>query len=128
VVVWSQIAAWSEVTMRWICGLAVQLLACGAASATTVTIELPGNETPEIAKVTYACGERRITATYINTEANQFAVLDLGDATIAMVTVLSGSGARYAGQQYEWWTKGEEATFTDLWGQTQSPLACKAIM
>src|SRR4051794_5120940 len=98
------------------------------AAATTVTIQLPGNETPQFAKVTYACGERRVTATYINTEANQFAVLDLGDATVAMVTVLSGSGARYAGQQYEWWTKGEAATLTDLRSQTQSPLACKAIM
>lgn len=114
--------------MRCVTGLAALFLACGAASATTVTIELPGNETPQIAKVTYACGERRVTATYINTEANQFAVLDLGDATVAMVTVLSGSGARYAGQQYEWWTKGEEATLTDLRSQTQSPLVCKATM
>jgi membrane-bound inhibitor of C-type lysozyme len=114
--------------MRWIAGLAALLVGCGAASATTVTIELPGNETPQIAKLTYACGERRVTATYINTEANQFAVLNLGDATVAMVTVLSGSGARYAGQQYEWWTKGEEATLTDLRTDAQSPLACKAIM
>ena len=114
--------------MRCITGMAALFLTCGAASATTVTIELPGNETPDIAKVTYACGERRVTATYINTEANQFAVVDLGDATVAMVTVLSGSGARYAGQQYEWWTKGEEATLTDLRSDKQSPLACKAIM
>jgi membrane-bound inhibitor of C-type lysozyme len=108
--------------------MAALFLACRAASATTVTIELPGNETPQVAKVTYACGERRVTATYINTAANQFAVLDLGDATVAMVTVLSGSGARYAGQQYEWCTKGEEATLTDLRSEKQSPLACKAIM
>src|SRR5262245_60890322 len=114
--------------MRWIIGLAALCLACRAASATTVTIELPGSETPQSAEVTYACGERRITATYINTEANQFAVLDLGDATVAMVTVLSGSGARYAGQQYEWWTKGEDATLTDLRSETRSPLTCRAIM
>ena len=74
------------------------------------------------------CGESSVTATYINTAANQFAVLDLGDATVAMVTVLSGSGARYSGQQYEWWTKGEEATLTDLSSANQRPLACKAIM
>jgi membrane-bound inhibitor of C-type lysozyme len=108
--------------------LTVLLLTGSAAAATTVTIELPGNETPQTAKVTYACGERRVTATYINTEANQFAVLDLGDATVAMVTVLSGSGARYAGQQWEWWTKGEQATLTDVRGGAQSPLACTAMM
>ena len=114
--------------MRCVTGLAAFILTCSAASATTVTIELPGNDTPQIAEVTYACGERRITATYINTETNQFAVLDLGDATVAMVTVLSGSGARYAGQQFEWWTKGEEATLTDLRSEPRAPLACKATM
>ena len=31
-----------------------------------------------------------------------------------MVNVLSASGARYAGRQYTWWTKGNSADFYDL--------------
>jgi len=108
-----------------ITGAAV-LLGGSAAWATTITIELPGDEKPETNKVAYACGDRTVTATYINTSGNQFAVLDLGDATIVTVTVMSGSGARYVGQQYEWWTKGDQATLTDLMQDPQKPLDCTA--
>jgi len=95
-----------------------------AASATTVTIDLPGEETPQTEKVSYACGDKTVAATYINTTGNQFAVLELGDATVVVVTVMSGSGARYVGQHYEWWTKGDTATLTDLMQDPQKPIEC----
>ena len=40
-------------------------------------------------------------------------IVKLGDDTVLMVNVLSASGARYAGQQYVWWTKGNSADFYD---------------
>lgn len=111
--------------MKGIAVLAGSLLAMTvAASATTVTIKLPGKEKPQTTKVAYACPGRKMAVTYINTSGNQFAVLDLGKTTVVAVSVISGSGARYVGQQYEWWTKGKEATFTDLMQNPQKPVTC----
>jgi membrane-bound inhibitor of C-type lysozyme len=103
------------------------MLAAGPALATTVTIELPGSEAPQPHLVAYDCDGERIAATYINSGTNALAVLKIGDATVVFANVLSGSGARYAGQQYIWWTKGEEADLYDLTkGDNAPPLHCKA--
>jgi membrane-bound inhibitor of C-type lysozyme len=111
--------------VKGIAFLAGSLLAMTVvASATTVAIKLPGKEKPQTTKATYTCPGRKMTVTYINTSANQFAVLDLGKTTVVTVSVISGSGARYVGQQYEWWTKGKEATFTDLMQNPQKPVTC----
>lgn len=114
--------------MKCIAFLGSALLAMTvAASATTVTLKLPGKEKPQRTSVAYTCPGRGVAVTYINTSANQFAVLDLGKTTIVAVSVISGSGARYVGQQYEWWTKGREATFTDLMKNPQKPITCTQI-
>jgi membrane-bound inhibitor of C-type lysozyme len=97
------------------------------ASATTVTLKLPGKEKPQTTSVAYACPGQKVAVTYINTSGNQFAVLDLGKSTVVAVSVMSGSGARYVGQHYEWWTKGNEATFTDLMQSPPKPVTCKQI-
>ena len=52
-------------------------------------------------------------------------MLALGNRTIVTVAVLSGSGARYVGQTLQWWTKGEEATFTDLTKGGDAGEVCK---
>ena len=101
--------------------------AASAAPATTVTIELPGDAQPETNRVVYACADRQVPVTYINTPDNQFAILDLGDRTIVTVNVLSGSGARYVGRQYEWWSKGDNAQFTDLMQNPQKPIDCSTV-
>ncbi|MBL8585033.1 MAG: MliC family protein [Rhizobiaceae bacterium] len=98
-------------------------LAPTAALATTVTIELPGSEPPSVQNLTYDCDGRTIGATYINTAANALAVLDLGEETVVMANVLAASGAKYAGQKYVWWTKGDEADLYDLTQDEKTPLA-----
>jgi membrane-bound inhibitor of C-type lysozyme len=110
--------------MKTLLALAVLLAASLPVRATTITLDLPGQDTPQTRKVAYTCGTRNVAATYINTKGNQFAVVDLGDTTVAMVSVLSGSGARYVGQQYEWWTKGETAMLTDLRQAEPKPIEC----
>lgn len=87
----------------------------GAALADPLAIDLPEAASAERSTVAYSCdGDRKVTAEYINAGDNALAVVDLGDARILMVNVISGSGARYAGRQYIWWTKGETADFYDL--------------
>ncbi|WP_395448088.1 MliC family protein [Aminobacter sp. UC22_36] len=102
-------------------------VATSAATASAVTLELPGNAPVERSAVVYRCGDRDVKAEYINAGDNSLAVLTIGDETIVAVTVLSGSGAKYAGQHYVWWTKGDNADLYDLTkGEDAPPLSCTA--
>jgi len=104
-------------------------LVSGAAFADPLTIDLPGAASAERTTVAYSCGgDRKVTAEYVNAGANLLAIVYLGEKTLLMVSVLSGSGARYAGQQYIWWTKGDSADFHDLTkGENAAPeFSCKA--
>lgn len=91
------------------------------AFAATITIELPGNA-PETATVSYKCdGGQAVTAIYVNATDNSLAVLKIGEETIVAANVLAGSGARYAGGKYIWWTKGREADLYDVTNGEDAP-------
>ena len=102
--------------------------ATNAAMASTVTLELPGGAPVERNSVNYKCGDQAVKAEYINAGDNSLVVLTLGDRTVVAVTVLSGSGAKYAGQQYVWWTKGDNADLYDLMKGDDAPavFSCEA--
>ena len=107
--------------------LAAALLGVAAAHADPLTIDLP--DAAERQTVAYSCdGDRKVTAEYVNAGANSLAIVKLGDDTVLMVNVLSASGARYAGQQYVWWTKGNSADFYDLTKGEDAPaeFSCEA--
>jgi len=84
----------------------------------------------DVRTIDYRCtGERKMSVRYYNSDDNHLALLRLEGKSLLFVTVMSGSGARYVSRQYEWWTKGNEATLRDtLKGEgTQSVLAnCQA--
>ncbi len=105
----------------------VLLAAASAAHADTLTIDLPG--AAERQTVAYICGDgTKATAEYINAGSNALAIVTLDGKTLLMANVLSGSGARYAGQQYVWWTKGNFADFYDLAKGENAPpeFSCEA--
>lgn len=103
--------------------------ATSTAMASTVTLELPGDAPVERNAVDYKCGDQAVKAEYVNTGDNSLAVLTLIDRTVVAVTVLSASGARYAGQNYVWWTKGDNADLYDLMKGEDAPavLSCEAV-
>ncbi|MEO5321809.1 MliC family protein [Mesorhizobium sp. CC13] len=103
--------------------------ATSAAMASTVTFELPGEVAVERNTVGYKCGNQAVKAEYINAGSTSLAVLTLGDDTVVTVNVLSGSGAKYAGQQYVWWTKGDNADLYDLFKGEDAPavFSCEAV-
>jgi len=104
-------------------------LCSGAAFADPLTIDLPDAASAERTTVAYSCeGDRKVTAEYVNAGDNSLAIVNLGKQTVLTVSVLSGSGARYAGQQYIWWTKGNSADFYDLTkGEDAAPVfSCTA--
>lgn len=115
--------------MRLFLAAMVLASAVGTASATNVTLELPGDAKVERQSVAYKCGDRDVKAEYINAGSNSLVVLGLDDETVIAVTVLSGSGARYAGQQYVWWTKGDNADLYDLTKGEEAPavFSCEAV-
>lgn len=115
--------------MRSMFSAIILVAATGAAMASTVTLELPGDAPVERAAISYKCGDQTVKADYINTAGNSLAVLTLGGETVVFVNVLSGSGARYAGQQYVWWTKGDNADLYDLTKGEDAPavLSCAAV-
>ena len=84
----------------------------GLKNSTDIVIRLPGPE-QSVARetISYECdADQRVVAEYINAGANSLAVLKIGEETIIAANVMAGSGAKYAGGRYEWWTKGDEAT------------------
>jgi membrane-bound inhibitor of C-type lysozyme len=114
--------------MQWTLTLAAALVS-GAALADPPTIDLPGAASAERTTIAYSCGgDRKVTAEYVNAGGNSLAIVNLGEQTVLMVSVLSGSGARYAGQQYIWWTKGNSADFYDLTKGEDAPpvFSCQA--
>ncbi|WP_439500378.1 MliC family protein [Aminobacter ciceronei] len=103
--------------------------ATSAAMASTVTLDLPGDAKVERNAVDYGCGDQTVKAEYVNAGDNSLAVLTLGDRTVVAVTVLSASGAKYAGQNYVWWTKGDNADLYDLTKGEDAPavMSCEAV-
>lgn len=90
----------------------------------TVTVQLdPGTET-SVTLASYRCDQGdAFTVQYINSAQNALAVIPIDGAERIFVNVVSGSGARYVSGEYEWWSKGEEATLTNVIAGTQ-PQQC----
>jgi len=74
---------------------------------------------------TYQCeGLEPFAVDFINAEPNFLAIVPIGPRKLVFVNVLSGSGAKYVAGQYEFWTKGTDATLTDLQADPQTPVNC----
>lgn len=112
--------------MRVLAALLGLAFACGAAQATTITIELPGAEELRTSDEVYECGDgASVAASYLNAGNVALVVLSIDEETIVAANVLAASGARYAGDRYIWWTRGDEASLYDLTkGEDAPPVEC----
>ncbi len=78
--------------------------------------------------VQYDCGlSEPLSVDYINAAPNFLAIVPVDGQKLVFVTVLSGSGAKYAAGEYEWWTKGPEATLANLTTPDAEPMTCTEI-
>ncbi len=69
----------------------------------------------------YQCeGLEPFTVEFINAEPNFLALLPLGGRKLIFVNVISADGAKYVAGQYEFWTRGADATLTDVQADSQS--------
>lgn len=84
------------------------------------------------ATMRYRCEDNKhVTASYYNGPNNQIALLSLdGKPPLLFVSVLSGSGARYAHGPNLWLTKGNRAMLEDITrGERAKPVYadCRAV-
>lgn len=113
--------------------LAFAYLLYGASvSAAELTIQLAGSEPVTRKTIRYQCDAKgakmglpgqTFSVEYINGAGNSLAVLPVSGKSLIFSNVVSGSGARYAAQQYIWWdAAGRGASFSSdsLAGKAQS--------
>lgn len=94
---------------------AVVLLTPAWAAATELTITIPGdNFSIERLDTAYECSGERLDVEYINAGPVSLAIFTYDGQSVVAANVLSASGARYAGAQYVWWSKGAEGFLYDL--------------
>ncbi len=82
--------------------------------ADDIAIPMPGDTKVSHVDANYQCGGERVGVSYINAGSVGLARLSLGNTIIVASSVIAGSGAKYAGGPYVWWSKGEEAEFYDV--------------
>ena len=64
---------------------------------------------------------------YLNETANHLAVVPVKGRPTIFVTVPSGSGAKYAAQEFVWWEAGGGTTFQSGFSGTDASSACKTV-
>lgn len=99
-----------------------------AQTGATITIPVPTAQSVDSTQATYACTDDAVVKVeYFNAGAVSLATLSMKDEFVVVANVISGSGARYAGDRFIWWTKGDEASLYDLTKGEDTPgVACRA--
>lgn len=107
-----------------------------SASASTLNIPLVPASHVEKISTFYQCSGSRdlrdrlakpsVPVTYFNAGAVSLAVLQVDGQTLVFSNVISGSGARYTANRFEWWSKGETAFFSEVGSDPAAQLTCKA--
>ncbi|KWR92092.1 MliC family protein [Cupriavidus sp. IDO] len=107
------------------CGLAlIATLGIGTAAQAARNPGIDDVRFQNIRTVRYQCeGDMTLAVRYFNSPDNQIAIFRLEGKSVLAVNVISGSGARYVGGRYEWWTKGEDGTLRELMkGENEPPV------
>jgi heat shock protein HslJ len=93
-----------------------------------VLINIPGARTVDRQALRYDCAGQSIAAEYINAGPVSLVTLTIGGEFVVASNVLSASGAKYAGGQYIWWTKGDGATLIDtMKGENDPGVTCSRV-
>jgi membrane-bound inhibitor of C-type lysozyme len=104
--------------------LAAAAMMGGVDVSAQVVLSLEGNFERNV--VRYECeGLEPFAVDYINAQPNFLAILPVDNQKLVFVATIAGSGVRYVSGQYEWWTKGSDATLADLTAaEGTEPVTC----
>ncbi|CVI61708.1 MULTISPECIES: MliC family protein [Agrobacterium] len=113
-----------SVATTWLAAFSMSI-ATGA-MAEELVIPLPNDTTVEKVETVYQCAADKVEAVYFNAGKISLVRLGLKDGVTVAANVISGSGAKYQGGIYVWWSKGEEADLYDLMAdpQMKQPVHC----
>lgn len=99
--------------------IGVVVLCSASAAATDLTIHLKGNDPVKSMTARFQCDAQGatmglpsgvFTVEYLNGAGNHLAVVPVKGNSMIFVTVPSGSGAKYAAEQFTWWDAGSRGT------------------
>ncbi|UXT41284.1 hypothetical protein FY137_08830 [Agrobacterium tumefaciens] len=108
------------------CLAAFSMSVATGAMAEELVIPLPKDTTVEKVETVYQCATDKVEAVYFNAGDISLVRLGLKDGVTVAANVISGSGAKYQGGIYVWWSKGEEADLYDLMAdpEMKKPVHC----
>ena len=108
------------------CLAAFSMSVATGAMAEELVIPLPKDTTVEKVETVYQCAADKVEAVYFNAGEISLVRLGLKDGVTVAANVISGSGAKYQGGIYVWWSKGEEADLYDLMAdpEMKQPVHC----
>lgn len=108
------------------CLAAFSMSVSTGAMAEELVIPLPNDTTVEKVETVYQCAADKVEAVYFNAGEISLVRLGLKDGVTVAANVISGSGAKYQGGIYVWWSKGEEADLYDLMAdpEMKKPVHC----
>ena len=108
------------------CLAAFSMSVATRAMAEELVIPLPNDTTVEKVETVYQCAADKVEAVYFNAGEISLVRLGLKDGVTVAANVISGSGAKYQGGIYVWWSKGEEADLYDLMAdpEMKKPVHC----
>ncbi|AVH42158.1 hypothetical protein G6M70_09230 [Agrobacterium tumefaciens] len=108
------------------CLAAFSMSVATGAMAEELVIPLPNDTTVEKVETVYQCAADKVEAVYFNAGEISLVRLGLKDGVTVAANVISGSGAKYQGGIYVWWSKGEEADLYDLMADSEmkKPVHC----
>jgi membrane-bound inhibitor of C-type lysozyme len=89
--------------------LAAFVLPFAGAAFAASPVTFAGLDASSSSEVHYACaGGKEVTVAYVNaSNGDSFAYLPVDGTKHVFVSVMSGSGVRYASGRYIWWNKGD---------------------
>jgi membrane-bound inhibitor of C-type lysozyme len=107
---------------------AAALLAMSASASPGPSVQfvlpLPGDAERKVVNYTCEGVDHPVSVDYVNAAPNFLAVMTVAGERLVLASVLAAGGVRYVGGPFEWWTKGSEATFSDLRENPPAPVAC----
>ncbi|MGI8397852.1 MliC family protein [Agrobacterium deltaense] len=108
------------------CLAAFSMSVATGAMAEDLVIPLPNDTTVEKVETVYQCAGDKVEAVYFNAGEISLVRLGLKDGVTVAANVIAGSGAKYQGGSYVWWSKGEEADLYDLMAdpEMKKPVHC----
>ena len=108
------------------CLAACSMSVATGAMAEELVIPLPNDTTVEKVETLYQCAADKVEAVYFNAGEISLVRLGLKDGVTVAANVISGSGAKYQGGIYVWWSKGEQGDLYDLMAdpEMKKPVHC----